>query len=110
MYHLTGKASNHGEHAVVNISVQYGRGKHQEVYLVNKMDFPTRDVASMVSAATDDHRFFTSRVLAESAANTAEREGKQVKDLRANLKGKNLPGHRALIANRVGDFPCMHFP
>lgn len=88
MYKLTGKASSHGDHAVVNISVQFGRGKHQEVYLVNKMDFPTRDIASMVSAQTDDHRFFTSRVLAELAANTANREGKSVKDLRANLKGK----------------------
>lgn len=88
MYNLTGKASSHGSHAVVNIKVQYGRGKHQEVYLVNKMDFPTREIASMVSADTDAHRFFTSRVLAESAANTADREGKPVKELRANLKGK----------------------
>lgn len=88
MYNLTGKASTHGDHAVVNVKAQYGRGKHQEIYLVNKMEFPTREIASMVSSDTADHRFFTSRVLAESAANTANREGKAVKDLRANLKGK----------------------
>lgn len=89
MYKLTGKASSHGDHAVVNIKVEFGRGKHQEVYLVNKMDYPTRNVASMVSAQVGDHRFFTSRVLAESAANTAERDGKAVKDLRGPLRGKD---------------------
>lgn len=88
MYKLSGKASNHGDHAVLGVIAEFGRGKKQEVYLVSKVEHPLTCATNMMSSDISTHRFFASHVLAVTAANEASKEGKLVKDLPGNRKGK----------------------
>ena len=99
MYKLTGKVSNHGDHAVLGVMAEFGRGKKQEVFLVSKMEYPKPCATNLMNSDISTHRFFASHTLAITAANEASRDGKLVKDLPGNRKGKTYPDMVRFLQN-----------
>lgn len=101
MYKATGKASNHGDHVVLGVSLEYGKGKKQEVFMVAKLPdncpdqlHPSVATEKLLTTENNDNRFFGSQSLAISAATDAWKSQKPVKELSGNFNGRD---HNAMI-------------
>jgi len=90
MYKLTGKAFVFGKHAVIGVKLVYGRGKHADVWLVNRIDEPKPDLLSLVSADKSKHRFYQALTLAESTAHHLEARDVCITTCKGAHKGKSM--------------------